>query len=315
MFGKNQQKQYSEQAWRIHFALLGKLEVNPYRHCLCDVVGLGSRIQVVKDPVSEIDYAHQDSKCLAYPIGNWKDGFPCPQHSSMHKALFAKIDLYRRHARTKKGGKKLRHNEILELEKQCGLLYSPTSDTACGSCMSHFRNESNGNLESVKRRICARCEQCRHKCTCDNQVSENQEHTSSNLPKYSITPPRIDRKKVKRDNHQQQSVESNADSDMEYEPRAASPTAEITPLRPTKENKSRRRGEHAIGPKRKRRAEVDFEQENWPTSYDSSNIAENILRAAGIHPTLPPLNAHMKQASELEELVKTRKGRKSRKTA
>ena len=315
--GKQEQRVYDEQVWRIHSGLLGKLEVNPYRHCVCDVVGLDESIQVLRDPISEIDYAHHASKCLAYPIGNWHDGFPRPQYLSSLRALLPTVEAFRHTARSKKGVKRFRQRELRELEKQCGLHYRPTSDTACRSCMSSFRHESNGNLESVKRRICACCEQCRHWCICDGQASENQEHNSPNLPRYPITPPRMDRKnkQVKSDTHQKRFVESFPDTEEEDE-RIENPlAAKMMPLRPTKENTSRRKSEHAIGSKRKRRDEVDLEQENWPTSYNPSSIAEDILRAAGIHPALPPLNAHMKYASGLGELVKTRKGRKSRKTA
>ena len=311
--GKKEKRIYEEQAWRIHSALLGKLEVNPYRHCVCDVVGLGGRIQVIKDTVSEIDYAHKAAGCLAYPMGNWKDGFPRPQQSSMHKALLPTIEAFRRTARSKTGVKNFRRRELVELEKQCGLHYWPTRDTACHSCMSEFRHEFHGNLEFVTRRICSRCEQCSHKCVCDREVPENQEPTSPNFPRYPVTPPRIDRKKkVRRDTDQKPSAASFHDSEMEYEPEANLIAAEITPLLPSKENTSRRRITNAMDSKRKRRREVDLDQENWPTSYDPSSIAEDILRAAGMHPTLPPLNAHMKHASEL---VKTKKSRKSRKTA
>ena len=314
--GKKDQRIYEEQAWRIHSALLGKLEVNPYRQCVCDLVGLGSKIQVVKDPVSQIAYAHQMWKCLAYPRGNWKEGLPRPQQSSMHKALLPTIEAFRRTARSKKGIKNYGRTELLELERQCGLHYRPTLDTACRRCIAELRHMDNANIESVKVLICACCEQCGHKCNCDNPALNDQEESGPNSSKKPKVPSRIERKnEVRRGTNQTPSVRSFSNTEEADEHMEKLLPADMIPLRPTKENASRRRSEHALGSKRKRRGEVDFEQENWPTSYDPSNIAEDILRAAGIHPTLPPLNAHMKHASELGELVKTRKGRKSRKTA
>ena len=82
-------------------------------------------------------------------------------------------------------------------------------------------------------------------------------------------------------------------------------------------NPSRRRSEPVTHPKVKPDTyrEVDLEQENWPTYYEPTTIASDILRVAGIHPTLPPLNAHLKHSGEFEDMIKARKGRrKARRT-
>ena len=55
-----------------------------------------------------------------------------------------------------------------------------------------------------------------------------------------------------------------------------------------------------------------IERERMPTSYDSRSIAADILRVAGIHPALLPLNAPLKNISisEFEESMETKGGKK-----
>lgn len=77
-------------------------------------------------------------------------------------------------------------------------------------------------------------------------------------------------------------------------------------------------------PPRKRKSKVatslssesvdESDQENMPVRYDPRTIATDILRVAGIHPTLPPLNAHLRHATGLEDMTKSKQRSKKRKT-
>ena len=59
---------------------------------------------------------------------------------------------------------------------------------------------------------------------------------------------------------------------------------------------------------------LDLDRENWPVSYDPTTIAADILRVAGIHPSLPPLNAFLGHLADSKVMTGGRKRGKRRKT-
>lgn len=336
-FSKQEKRMYEEQAWQIHFGLVMKLQINPYSNCVCDVVGLDDHFQVVEDPISEISYAHRARHCLAYPIDSWALH---PRHPSMHEAQIPAIHDFRRTGRTKGGSKKFTKKALYELERQCGLHYAPPSTPGrhrhclcgllsedspsdredgdlrnqtcarCGICCPCCSPSCHGlTLNDSQARFCSKCGTCCPQCRpgCEGQFRVYGSESELIPQKPAVVSPRRERNHKKKTSRTHKFVARTDASSSEAE-------ANNFPLRPNK-NTSKQKSESSSRSKVKPHREMDLEQENWPTSYDPASIASDILRVAGKHPKLPPLNAHLKDVIGFEDLVKTKRGKKSRKTA
>lgn len=229
---REDERKHEQESWQLHASMIQNLPTNPYKNCICDVVGLNDAFQIVQDPSSLVDYVHRPH-CLAYP--NMEYGKAHPEHASKHAAQLASICQFRKSARSKSGKKYFSRKAVEELEFKCGLhYYGPYRWPRCTCNMytplPESASEDSGVVEWESNWPRMKdCEQCGKCCPCCSPSCHAQ----------------------------------------------------------FKKQRHARNG-----------------QENYPQSYNTDTIATDILRAAGIHPTLPPLNFQLRHTSRPKDTSK-----------
>ena len=273
---KVQQQEQDELSWRLHCDALSRLSRNPYKDCICDVVGLDEDFRILEDPRLHTSYVHRVD-CVdtveALQEGvhsqSWVVNDPVKRLSLVHQ--------FRKTARSKKGRKKYSMKALRELKEHLGVrwLECDIASKLTEACKLH------GDRKYHQE---------------DDYVPEGSVQSRPSPPKYfksvTITPTKVT-SRLSISPLKDQVLTSSADAGNRLSKRRAA---------------QGRRSENSKRPR------INIDQEDWPTSYDPQSIATDILRAAGMHPTLPPLNPHLKDATMSEKIGRKKQQRQRRQT-